>query len=395
MHTKENVELVLEALELGFSRSEVAELTGLNRGTISNWVRGLLPHSYTGKPARMKPPENQRGRWVDMLDENGEEMTPAEIENILLRAVLADLKAEGSSLQSISKKNLCALGERLRAATGLPLKDITAFLKISKSTYEYHRARRGYDKYKELRVRIKELFDEGNATWGYRSIWARLRREGTRVSEKVVRRLMCEEGLEVIYTRRRRRPYSSYKGEISPAPNNIAARDFHANGPDELWVTDISEFKVGDKGKVYLSAILDCFDGKPVFWVSSTKPSGRLATSTLRGALSKRDPDAITVIHSDRGFHYRTKQWKDICKKSKLIRSMSRKSATQDNSAMEGFFGRVKNEFYYWRDWSETSVEEFMARLNAYLEYYCERRIKKSLGWLSPNEYRRSLGYAV
>lgn len=74
---------------------------------------------------------------------------------------------------------------------------------------------------------------------------------------------------------------------------------------------------------------------------------------------------------------------------------MSAKGCSPDNSACEGFFGRLKNEFFYHRDWRGVGAEEFMRRLEEYLEYYREGRIKRSLGWLSPNEYRRRLGYAV
>ena len=70
------------------------------------------------------------------------------------------------------------------------------------------------------------------------------------------------------------------------------------------------------------------------------------------------------------------------------------KGCSPDNSACEGFFGRLKNEFFHYRDWEGVTAEEFMGRLEAYLVYYREERIKKSLGWLSPMEYRRKLGYA-
>ena len=119
-------------------------------------------------------------------------------------------------------------------------------------------------------------------------IWARLRRAGTRVSEKVVRRVMREEGLEVVYNRRRRH-WSSYAGEISEAPGNLVGRDFRASAPDELWLTDITEFRAGPDGpKAYLSAVVDCFDGKPVAWSVGPRPDAELANSSLLKALAQR-----------------------------------------------------------------------------------------------------------
>ena len=316
-------------------------------------------------------------------------------ENMLLRAVLDDLKGAGSHPASMSNRRKCELGERLRAATGRPLREITAFLRISRSSYEYWRARLSRpDKYAALRGRVRELFEEGGRNWGYRTIWARLRREGRRASEKVVRRLMREEGLEVVYNRRRRRGWSSYEGEVSAAPPNLVARDFSAAAPDELWVTDVTEFRVA-AGKVYLSAVVDCYDGRPAGWRIGPRPTASLANGSLLDALAARREGARTVVHSDRGGHYRWPGWIAICGEHGLARSMSAKGCSPDNAACEGFFGRLKNEFFHYRDWEGVSLAEFSERLDAYLRYYCSGRIKRSLGWLSPDEYRRSEGWAA
>jgi len=90
-----------------------------------------------------------------------------------------------------------------------------------------------------------------------------LRRVGTVVSEKVIRRIMTEEQLIVIS--KRRRSYSAYLGEITPAVENIVQRDFHAEAPSETWLTDITEFQL-PAGKAYPSPMIDCFDGIVVSW---------------------------------------------------------------------------------------------------------------------------------
>ena len=74
------------------------------------------------------------------------------------------------------------------------------------------------------------------------------------------------------------------------------------------------------------------------------------------------------------------------------MRSMSKKGCSPDNSAMEGFFGRLKNEFFYGRDWNDVGVDEFISMLDDYMRYYRDDRIKESLGWKSPMQYRKSLG---
>ncbi|CAM2908287.1 Integrase catalytic domain-containing protein [Slackia exigua] len=140
---------------------------------------------------------------------------------------------------------------------------------------------------------------------------------------------------------------------------------------------------------------MDCFDGRPAGWAAGPRPDAALADASLLAALAQRRPGARTTVHSDRGGHYRWPGWVSICERHGLARSMSRKGCTPDNAAMEGFFGRLKNEFFYYRDWRGVSVDGFVARLESYLEYYRRDRIRESLGWLSPDEYRRKLGYAV
>jgi transposase InsO family protein len=98
------------------------------------------------------------------------------------------------------------------------------------------------------------------------------------------------------------------------------------------------------------------------------------------------------VIHSDRGAHYRWPGWLSRIHDAKLIRSMSRKGCSPDNAACEGFFGRLKTELFYPRNWQDTTIEEFIQIVDSYIHWYNEKRIKVSLGSLSPLEYRASLG---
>ena len=408
MHDRETVELFLYAREEGMGAREAARLCGVSPHTAQNWAAGCLPHSYTGRArpgldtiAQRRAPREKGPR---MTEERGLYDPPAsgplaglasdQIENLLLRAVLADLKAGGWDPASTSNRSKCELGERLRRETGLPLRCVTAFLRISRSSYEYHRARLGRDRDADIRSEVRRVFGEGEGAWGYRTVWPRLRREGVVAIEKRVRRVMREEGLEVVYNKRRRRGYSSYEGEVSAAPPNLVGRDFRA-APDELWLIDVTESRLSSGTKVYLSPVVDCFDGMPVSWSIGRHPSKALVNSSLLKALAQRREGVSTTIHSDRGGHYRWPEWIRICEENGLARSMSAKGCSPDNAACEGFFGRLKNEFFYYRDWSGVTPEEFMGRLDAHLRYYCEGRIKRSLGWLSPKQYRRKLGYAA
>lgn len=172
-------------------------------------------------------------------------------------------------------------------------------------------------------------------------------------------------------------------------------RDFRAGGPNELWLTDITEFKLPSEEKAYLSPVIDCFDGLVVSWRIGRRPNAALANGSLEDACRTLAPGQRPVCHSDRGCHYRWPGWIGICEGNGLARSTSRKGYSPDNSACEGFFGRLKNEFFYHRDWSGVAVESFMELLDEYIRFYNERRKKQSLGWMSPMQYRISKGLAA
>jgi len=273
------------------------------------------------------------------------------------------------------------------------LADLLGYLLMARSSYFYgRRAASAPDKYEQLRAVVKDEFQASGSAYGYRRLHAVVARQGRVVSEKVVRRLMADEGLVV--PGRRAKKYSSYQGEISPEVANVIERDFHADAPNQKWLTDLTEFRL-PAGKVYLSPIIDCFDGMAVAWTMSTSPNAELVNTMLDDAVSTLADGQRPLVHSDRGCHYRWPGWIERMEAAGLTRSMSKKGCSPDNSACEGFFGRLKNEMFYGRTWFGISLEEFMAILDQYLHWYNQTRIKISLGALSPVEYRHSLGLAA
>jgi transposase InsO family protein len=273
--------------------------------------------------------------------------------------------------------------------TKYPLNDLLKMTSLSKSSYYYQKeAQKQPDKYVILRAEVKDVFYENQRRYGYRRVHATIKNKGTIVSEKVIRRIMKEEQLDVPYKKRRK--YSSYRGEISPAPENIINRDFRADAPNKKWLTDLTEFHI-PAGKVYLSPIIDCFDGTVVSWAIGTSPDAELVNTMLDNAISLLSDGEHPIIHSDRGSHYRWPGWLSRTENAGLIRSMSRKGCSPDNSACEGFFGRLKNEMFYSRSWQGVSIEQFISELDSYITWYNEKRIKISLGAMSPIEYRRRI----
>ena len=174
-------------------------------------------------------------------------------------------------------------------------------------------------------------FADSKGRYGYRRIKAVLK---TGVSEKVVRRIMAEEGLVAHVPKRRR--YSSYEGETTPAPANLVDRDFTAERPNEKWLTDISEIKARD-GKVYLSPMIDCFDGKIVAYTAGFSPNAEPANRMPEEAASTLPGNARPLVHSDRGRHCRWPGWLGLMERFGLTRSMSAKGCSPDNAAAEVF----------------------------------------------------------
>ena len=156
--------------------------------------------------------------------------------------------------------------------------------------------------------------------------------------------------------------------DISSDEINQLKAQIQAN---EKWLTDITEFAI-PAGKVYLSPIVDCFDGLLVNWNISTSPDALLVNSMLDDAAKLLSVGEKPIIHSDRGVHYCWPGWIDRMEKNGFIRSMSKKGCSPDNSACEGVFGRIKNEMFYNADWSGVNISEFIGILNDYLYWYLQ-----------------------
>ena len=167
---------------------------------------------------RSRKPEGDEPAYTGFGGGPEERIRQLELENDILRGAIDLLKA--GSLDAMSNMEKTVLIDKLRLETDHPLRELTGSLRISKSSYEYCRAK---DRHAQLRADIRRIFDGAGGRRSYRYVHNELREGGAVVSEKVVRRLMAEEGCRVAYLKRRRR-YSSYRGEISDAPQPSGAR---------------------------------------------------------------------------------------------------------------------------------------------------------------------------
>lgn len=379
----------------GFRLDEVAVMVGVSAPTISNWKKRYIEGGIMEIP-EIDPGEVEHLSPKDIDGMSEEELKryihELEVKSYVLEGTVKILKAEG--IEELSNDEKAALVDA--RPKSITVTELLSLLVLSSSSYYYCKSKpKRADKYAEARVAIKEEFELVKGVRGYRYIRQRLREreEPIHISGKKVRALMAEEECVVTYAKKRRR-YSSYKGEIGDAPDNVINRNFHASALNRLWLTDVTQFSI-PAGKVYLSPIIDCFDGMPVSWTIRTSPTAEMTITMLENACRNLTDGETPIIHSDRGCHYRWPGWLRVCQDNGLVRSMSKKGCSPDNSAMEGFFGRLKNEFFYGRDWNDVGIDEFISMLDDYMRYYRDDRIKESLGWKSPMQYRKSLGIAA
>ena len=391
--------LKLDAIKRCFSLGEGVEYVsrdiGYSRASIYSWYRKYQKFGVAGLMSSKKQIKREN---IDFNTEPSKQQEISELQEQIkqLQMEVEVLKEALNLLKKDPGINITELKNREKAVIIDAVEDkyslhqLLKCLCMAKSSYYYQRAvMKQSDKYAEIRIRIKIIFQENRNCYGYRRIHGELKKIGITVSEKIVRRIMKEEHLTV--PTKRMKKYSSYKGEITPEVDNIINRDFHAEQPNTKWLTDITEFAI-PAGKVYLSPVIDCFDGMVVKWNIGTTPDSILVNKMLEDAIGTLLPSEHPLVHTDRGCHYRWTGWIERMQAAGLTRSMSKKGCSPDNAACEGFFGRLKNEMFYGRSWVGVSMDDFINEINSYIEWYNTKRIKQSLGYMSPAEYRHSLG---
>ena len=234
-----------------------------------------------------------------------------------------------------------------------------------------------------LAARIKAIHAGSRGRYGSPRVHAQLHKEGVRVGKKRVERLMREQGLEARRKRKFRRTTDS--NHSLPVAPNVLERDFETDGPNQVWVTDITY--VGTReGWLYLAAILDLFSRRVVGWAMSTSLDRGLALDALHMALDDRHPPAGLVHHSDRGCQYASHDYRSLLDANGIVCSMSRKGDCWDNAVAESFFGGLKSELVNDADFATRA--EARTALFEYIEVFHNRqRLHSSLGYLTPVEF--------
>ncbi|WP_416246481.1 IS3 family transposase [Clostridium sp. HCS.1] len=230
---------------------------------------------------------------------------------------------------------------------------------------------------------VSKLYSEVNGIYGYRRITLNINRIlNSQYNHKRIYRLMRSINLTAVI-RKKKKKYIKSTPQITA--ENILNREFTSNKPNEKWLTDVTEFKLTNGNKAYLSAILDLGDNSIISYVLGKSNNNKLVFDTLDKAIIS-NPNATPLFHSDRGFQYTSKIFKNKLNAINAIQSMSRVGRCIDNGPMESFWGTLKSEMYYLRKFN--TYEELNQAIDKYMEFYNTKRLQKKLKGMAPIEYR-------
>ena len=276
---------------------------------------------------------------------------------------------------------------------------------LPRSDYYYWKNRIDPDtKNTDLMDAIAAIYTDNHKRYGYRRITLQLKNEGWTVNHKTVKRLMSKLKLYGITPRTK---YKSYKGDFNGTVDNKLLykrvdtkkhrteyiRDFSTSDVNEKWTTDVSEFHIA-AGKLYLSPILDMHNREIVSYNISRSPGYMQIADMLNKAFNKYDDLSNLIFHSDQGWQYQMYHYRKALKERGITQSMSRKGNCLDNSPMENFFGKMKNEMFYGHEYEFKTLDQLQKAMEEYIEYYNKERIQVKLKGLTPCQARNQSLYS-
>ena len=237
-------------------------------------------------------------------------------------------------------------------------------------------------KHEDAKNQIKTIYHQHKGRFGYRRVTLAMKNTGSRINHKTVLKLMRDSGLRSLIRIKR---YCSYKGETGRIAPNVLKRGFKSERPSQKWATDVTEFKVKDQ-KLYLSPIIDLFNGEIISYNLSDSADFKQVTQMLKTAFRKLDRKTDLILHSDQGWQYQMKAYQRMLADNGITQSMSRKGNCLDNAVIENFFGTIKSELFYLKKYD--SIHQLSKEIKQYINYYNNDRIRINLNGMSPVQYR-------
>ena len=261
-------------------------------------------------------------------------------------------------------------------------------LDIARGTfYNYIFRRADHSKREEAQVElmrlVQQVFDDSSQRFGAEKIRVTLTESGVCVSTKRIAAIMRELGLQSV----RPDAKKQYKKQQQYKKQNLLERQFTAKHPNQIWVSDITYFKVNDYW-VYLCVILDLFSRKIVGYRVSRNASTNLVTSTFRTAFRERGNPSSLTFHSDRGKQYTSAAFTALLQKCGVKQSFSATARPHDNAVAETFFASFKKEEAYRREY--TSEQSYRKSVEQYIRFYNELRPHRTLKYKTPQAFEEA-----
>jgi putative transposase len=277
----------------------------------------------------------------------------------------------------VAPKIIVEVVEELKSMYSVQL--ILEIFNISKSSY--YRWKHKYDEIDPIEEEIKSICQQYKYTYGYRKVTSLLNKHRRKnVNHKKVQRIMREYKLNC-----RVRPKKSKRpGSVYYKTNNILQRNFKAKQPLEVLTTDITYLPFG-KSMLYLSSIMDLYNGEIIAYSIDTQQSQKLVNDTLK----QIDTPNGCILHSDQRSVYTSYEYYKLCEEKGITRSMSRKGTPADNAPIECFHSSLKCETFYLNNELNSSNDIVIDIVENYIENYNKIRIQQKLGYLSPMEFRK------
>jgi transposase InsO family protein len=276
-------------------------------------------------------------------------------------------------------------------AGSYPLDVACEVLEVSRSGYYAWRDRPESERAKrraELAAKVKAVHEANRRVYGSPRVHAALAAQGERACENTVAKVMREQRIRA-KTKRTYVPRTTDSRHGKPVADNVLDRQFRADLPDRKWAADITYVPTAE-GWLYLAGVIDLCSRRIVGWSMADHMRTELVADALRMALARRSPDAGLLHHSDRGVQYASDEYQHLLAEHGIACSMSGKGDCYDNAVMESFWSTLKAELV--NDQRYETREQAKASIFEYVEVFYNRlRLHSSLGYLSPEQFERSL----
>ena len=407
---------IKRVLDGGESIKAVAIDLGLTTDSIlSQWIKSYIQNGYNvvtnkkGRPStRDKEKEDSRRAGEGERAPSRAAVEENHRSRILKKIVCLNSRGRKEEKEQLTEA-VTELRQELKCSLDFILETINSndsLPHLPRSDYYYWKERMDPDiKNSNLIDAISAIYTANHKRYGYRRITLQLKNDGWTVNHKAVKRLMSKLNLYGITPRAK---YKSYKGDFNGTVDNKLLykkidtkkhrteyiRDFSTSGFNEKWTTDVSEFHIA-AGKLYLSPILDMHNREIVSYNISKSPSYMQITDMLNKAFNKFTDLSSLIFHSDQGWQYQMFQYHKALRERGITQSMSRKGNCLDNSPMENFFGKMKNEMFYGHEYEFKSLEQLQKAMEKYIDYYNNETIQVKLKGLTPCLARNQSLYSI